>query len=170
MGEELLFPYLIASGVIIGVGATVAMDVWALLLRRFFGIAALNYALVGRWLAYIPRGIFRHDNISTAKPFATELLIGWVAHYLTGIIFALTLIEFIGNDWLIEPSVIPAIAFGLLTVGFPFFLMQPGMGLGVAAAKTPKPNVARLRSITTHLVFGLGLYLSAMISALFVNQ
>ena len=58
------------------------------------------------------------------------------------------------------------------TVGFvlgaivaPFFIMQPGMGLGIAASKTPKPNLARLRSAVTHTVFGVGLYLSALLTA-----
>jgi hypothetical protein len=41
--------------------------------------------------------------------------------------------------------------------------MQPGMGAGIAASKTPNPNVARLRSIVTHTVYGIGLYGSALL-------
>ena len=44
----------------------------------------------------------------------------------------------------------------------PYLIMQPGLGMGIAASKTPKPNVARLRSLVNHTVFGLGLYLSAL--------
>jgi len=44
--------------------------------------------------------------------------------------------------------------------------MQPGMGPGVAASKTPRPNVARLRSLTSHTIFGVGLYAAAFVSAL----
>jgi hypothetical protein len=36
--------------------------------------------------------------------------------------------------------------------------MQPGMGLGIAASRAPDPRAARLRSLTTHAIFGLGLY------------
>jgi hypothetical protein len=43
----------------------------------------------------------------------------------------------------------------------PFFTMQPSFGLGIAASKTPHPNQARLKSLMTHTVFGVGLYLSA---------
>jgi hypothetical protein len=43
--------------------------------------------------------------------------------------------------------------------------MQPGLGLGIAASRTPQPNVARLRSLATHAVFGLGLYAAAAILA-----
>jgi hypothetical protein len=70
-----------------------------------------------------------------------------------------------GLDWARQPSPGAAIAFGILTVAAPFFVMQPGMGLGIAASKTPKPNVARLRSLATHTIFGLGLYASALLLA-----
>jgi len=168
MNADILISDIIANGIIIGAGATAAMDLWAYILQRFFAIAPLNYALVGRWLAYMPRGIFYHKNIGTVKPATAELAVGWAAHYLTGIIFSITLIVFTGNDWLGEPSILFALAFGALTIGFPFFLMQPCMGLGIAAAKTPKPNLARLRSLQTHLVFGLGLYFSATLRTLFL--
>jgi len=56
---------------------------------------------------------------------------------------------------------LPALVYGVVTIVFPFFIMQPSLGLGVAASKTPKPSRARLKSLATHTVFGLGLYLSA---------
>jgi Protein of unknown function (DUF2938) len=59
---------------------------------------------------------------------------------------------------------------GLFTVVAPFFVMQPGMGVGIAASKTPKRGMARLRSIVTHAVFGVGLYGSAWISALLIRS
>ncbi len=60
--------------------------------------------------------------------------------------------------WMERPTVLPALAFGVATVVVPFFTLQPSFGLGVAASKTPKPNQARLKSLMTHAVFGLGLY------------
>jgi hypothetical protein len=50
----------------------------------------------------------------------------------------------------------------LATVLFPFLIMQPSLGLGVAASRTPNPMQARLKSLVTHTVFGIGLYLSAL--------
>ncbi|MEH6446186.1 MAG: DUF2938 domain-containing protein [Oceanospirillaceae bacterium] len=167
MSDELLLSKLVTNAVIIGIGATVVMDIWAILLQRIFGIAPLNFAFVGRWLAYMPRGVVCHDDISRVEPVAVEAVVGWVAHYLIGIIFAIVLLMFTGNAWLMEPSLLPAITFGALTVTFPYFIMQPCLGLGIAAAKTPKPNVARFRSLLTHVVFGLGLYFSAIINVLF---
>ena len=168
MNDELLFR-LFTSSVIIGIGATLVMDLWGILLQRIFGIVPLNYALVGRWLANIPRGAFCHENISMVKPVALESAIGWISHYLIGIIFTAALIIFTGNKWLIEPSIVAAVTFGALTVAFPFFIMQPCFGFGIAAAKTPKPNVARFRSLLIHLVFGLGLYFTAKINLLFLE-
>jgi hypothetical protein len=36
------------------------------------------------------------------------------------------------------------------------------MGLGIAARRAPNPAMARLHSLVTHAVFGLGLYLTAL--------
>jgi hypothetical protein len=47
-------------------------------------------------------------------------------------------------------------------VVFPLFILQPSLGLGVAASKSPKPAQARLKSLVTHTVFGLGLYACAL--------
>jgi Protein of unknown function (DUF2938) len=66
-----------------------------------------------------------------------------------------------GQDWARQPSLGPAISVGLLTVVAPFLVMQPCMGFGIAASKAQGPNVMRLRSLVTHLIFGVGLYGSA---------
>jgi hypothetical protein len=58
--------------------------------------------------------------------------------------------------------VLPALLFGIGTVIFPFLIMQPSFGLGIAASKTPKPTQARLKSLVTHTVFGVGLYVCAL--------
>lgn len=50
MNDGILFSELITYGGILGLGATAVMDLWAAFLKRMFGIASLNYGLVGRWL------------------------------------------------------------------------------------------------------------------------
>jgi hypothetical protein len=165
MNEELLLSNIIFNAIIIGIGATLVMDFFALFQQRFFSIVALNYALVGRWLICIPKGVFRHKNILLTQPVYMESVVGWFVHYGIGVIFAAIMIVFTGNNWLIEPTITASIIFGILTVIFPYFLMQPCLGFGIAAAKTPKPNVARIRSLIAHTVFGLGLYLSALINS-----
>lgn len=150
---------------LIGVGATLVMDLWGWLLRRVYGVSGLDYRLVGRWLGHMPRGQFRHDGIGRAPAVGAEALIGWTAHYGIGIAFACGLVIAAGAGWLQQPTPMPAIAAGLTTVVLPYFVMQPAFGLGIAGARTPDPTAARLRSLITHLVFGIGLYLAARLVA-----
>ena len=152
---------------LIGLGATMVMDLWAIARKRVFGIAAPNYGLVGRWAGSLPRGRFRHASIAAAPPVRGERLIGWTFHYLTGIAFAAILPGIWGAGWLRQPTLGPALIVGIGTVAAPFLVMQPGMGAGIAAWRTPRPAAARFQSLVTHAIFGLGLYLTgAGISAL----
>ncbi len=152
--------------IIIGIGATALLDVWALLLSKF-GINSLNFCIVGRWLCLMRYGKWKHLAISKTAAQPNECAIGWFSHYFIGVIFALVFILLLPNHWLTAPSLMPALFFGVLTVVIPFFLMQPALGLGIAAAKTSKPITARIKSILSHAVFGVGLYLSALALSLF---
>jgi hypothetical protein len=44
-----------------------------------------------------------------------------------------------------------------------WFLLQPGLGLGVAASRLPHPNRVRALNLAAHVVFGLGLYATALL-------
>lgn len=155
----------LAGTFLVGVGATVAMDLWAIARRRLLGIPAPDYGLVGRWLAHMPQGRFRHDAIAAAPPMRGERLIGWTAHYLVGIAFAAILVGLWGSAWLRHPTIAPALIVGIGTVAAPFLVMQPGMGAGIAASRTPRPAAARLQSFVTHAIFGLGLYASGWVAS-----
>ena len=153
----------LGNALFIGAGATLVMDLWTLARTRLFGTPPANYALVGRWIAHMAFGRFRHERIAAAPPVPGERAIGWTAHYLIGIAFAGLLLAFSGPAWTRQPTFGPALAFGIATVTAPFLLMQPGMGAGIAASRTPQPNAARLQSLVTHAVFGIGLYASALV-------
>jgi hypothetical protein len=152
----------ILGAIAIGIGATLLMDLWNLFLKRTFGIPSLNYCLLGRWLRHMPGGTFRHASITAAprKPF--ECAVGWIAHYTIGVTFALGFVVLASGDWLVRPTLLPALLYGIGTVVFPFFIMQPSFGLGIAASRTPGPAQARLKSLVTHTVFGVGLYACAI--------
>jgi hypothetical protein len=156
---------MIVRAVLVGIGATLVMDLWAVLLKRGFGVRPLDYAMLGRWLGHMPAGTFAHARIAAAPAIPGERAIGWAAHYATGVAFAALLLAACGADWARQPTAGPALLTGLLTMAAPFLVMQPGMGLGIAASKAPQPNVARLRSLATHMVFGAGLYASAWVLA-----
>jgi hypothetical protein len=125
-----------------------------------------NYALVGRWLAYMPQGRFHHASIARSGPRRGEHVIGWTAHYLIGVAFAAPLAAVAGRAWFDSPTLLPALAIGFATVAAPFLVMQPAMGAGIAASRTPNPPAARMQSILTHAIFGLGLYAAAMLIGL----
>lgn len=135
--------------IIIGIGATIVFDMWLLFLKRI-GVKTMNMAFIGRWAGHLAQGRFAHDSIAASPAVGGEQALGW-------------LVAVAGQGWLHAPSIGPALAVGIATVGAPLFVMQPSMGLGVASSKTPTPFKNCLRSLANHAVFGLGLYLSALI-------
>jgi hypothetical protein len=153
----------VLSLALIGVGATLVMDAWSIVRKQLFGIPPADYGMVGRWIGHMTHGQFRHERIAAAPPIPGERILGWSVHYLIGIVFAAALVWIVGSEWLRRPTLAPALAVGIVTVTAPFFVMQPGMGAGIAASRTPKPNAARLQSLITHTVFGFGLWAAAWV-------
>jgi hypothetical protein len=149
----------------IGIGATATMDAWLSIQKRM-GARALDFALIGRWAGHLLRGKFAHASIARAPPVWGERAWGWLMHYAVGIAFAGVLVGLRGHEWAHSPSLLPAVALGVATVVLPLFVMQPAMGAGFASAKTATPFKNSLRSLANHTVFGLGLYLSAVVLAL----
>lgn len=152
---------------LIGVGATAVLDLWLVMLKRL-GAPTGSFALIGRWVAHMARGQFFHASIAQAQPVRNELGIGWVTHYAVGIAFAAVLVALQGSSWLHHPIFLPAFLTGVATVAMPLFVMQPAMGLGVAASKTPTPLQNCIRSVANHAVFGAGMYLAAIVVAGFI--
>ncbi len=152
----------IHGAIAIGIGATLVMDVWNLFLKRAFSIPSLSYCLLGRWFRHMAAGTVRHASISAAAQKSHECTVGWIAHYTIGVILALGFVTFASGDWLARPTALPALIYGIVTVAFPFFIMQPSFGLGIAGSKSPNPMRTRLKSVVTHLVFGVGLYVCAL--------
>ena len=155
--------HLLIKTVITGLVATAIADAWTLARRKWFGTPLPNYGLVGRWIAHMPRGRFRHASIAAAAPVRGESVIGWTIHGLVGIAFAFLLLAVAGGEWFGHPTPLPALLLGLTTVAAPFFVMQPAMGAGVAASRTPRPGASRLHSLVFHGFFGLGLYAGGLV-------
>lgn len=149
---------------LVGFGATAVMDVWLQLLKCL-GVATQGFGLIGRWVGHLLRGRVAHASIAKAEPVAGELLWGWLTHYAVGVLFAGLLVFAAGHTWLVSPTLLPALAAGVLTVAAPLLIMQPSMGAGFFASKTPSPARSCTRSLLNHTVFGLGLYLSASLVA-----
>lgn len=150
---------------LVGIGGTVALDIWAVLLARFFGVPGVNWPMVGRWIGNMPSGRFAHENMAAARPVACETMIGWGAHYIIGIGYGLLVFAFWGVPWLEHPTLLPPLIVSWALLIAPYFIMMPGMGSGIAGSKTPRPAVTRFKSVVGHSVFGLGMYATAAVLA-----
>lgn len=154
---------LLVKGVVAGFGATVLMDVWAILLWKAFGQSRPNWAPVGRWFWHLKNGVVFHDDIGKAEPYAHELALGWLSHYAVGILYGVILALIVGDGWFAAPTFLPAWILGIVTVGAGWFLLQPGLGIGVAASKLPNANKVRVLNLVSHTVFALGLFGTALL-------
>jgi hypothetical protein len=149
---------LIGYGTVLGVVATLAMDIWALILHVVAKQNRPNWRPAGRWFVAVSRGRFLHENIAALEPHRQENLIGWTGHYAVGILYGIVFAAIVGTGWQQAPTFLPAFVFGIVTVGAGWFIMQPGMGLGLAASKTPNPHKVRGLNLAGHTIFALGLY------------
>lgn len=147
--------------ILIGIGATIIMDGWLLLLNAL-GVPTLNFSLIGRWAAYWRHGIWAHQSIAKAAAVRGELALGWAIHYVVGIGIAAFAVAVCGTEWMRNPTLPAALAVGLASVAAPWLVMQPAMGAGIAAANTPTPGKNRIRSLVNHTVFGGGLFVAAL--------
>lgn len=151
----------------IGIGATFIVDMWNLFIRHAFNIRSLDNCLLGRWISHMPKGKFIHLSINNAQKMPYECLIGLIAHYSIGVILAIAFVLIVPGKWLDSPTFFPALIYGITTIVFPLFIMQPSLGLGMASSKTSNPALARLKSLMTHTVFGSGLWLCAILMRFF---
>ncbi|AZC03413.1 DUF2938 family protein [Acinetobacter nosocomialis] len=143
----------------LGVGATVIMDIWLLILK-IFKIPTLNFSFLGRWVGWIFQGKLIHQSIAQSPQIQGEYLLGWITHYSVGIIFALSFLVIVGSDWLIHPQFYSALIFGVVTVLIPFLLCNRPWVV-VLLRQNPAPFSELSKSLLNHSFFGCGLYLTA---------
>ena len=152
----------ILIGILIGIGGTVAMDVWSVVLWKVFGEGAPNYGPVGRWTYHLKNGKVFHDSIGNAAPYVHEQALGWAFHYFVGIVYGIVLAWFMGEAWLAGPTLLPALVWGIVTIAAGWFFLHPGLGLGWMASKAPNPMKVRIMGLIAHTVFGLGMWAAAL--------
>jgi hypothetical protein len=149
-------------GVIVGILATVTMDVVAVIALRL-GIAGhgprrTGPDLIGRWIGYLLQRKFRHTDILETPPLRGELLLGLAAHYLIGIALTLLYIDLLVLAH-VTPTALSAVLYGTATTVLPWFLMFPSQGMGWLGLDAPGDAHLARASLANHIVFGLGLAL-----------
>lgn len=148
----------IMQGLAVGLVATLVIDIWAMVLKTF-RLPTANWAMIGRWLGHMPHGRFVQPHIADAEPVAGERYIGWIFHYAVGFVFGIAWLWFVRDLMKLTPGLLSAIVFSLLLIVTPWFIMQPGLGHGIAASRTQKPWLVRGLNLVVHTLFGVGLYL-----------
>lgn len=153
----------VAEIIVVGVIATLAMDLWLSLLLAMTGRPLGSWALVGRWVAGFSHGVFVRQSIAAAPSVRGELAIGWAFHYAVGLAYAAAYIALMQLAFGSAPTFLTAVIIALALLAAPWFLMQPALGQGFVASRTPNPAAVRTINVSVHLVFGLELYVGAVI-------
>lgn len=146
---------------LVGIGATAAVDCFAFILGLFTH-KGHGILYIGRWIAYLFKGTFFHYTIIETPPAGNELLIGWLAHYSIGILFAFALVAMFGKKWLESPNFLAAMIIANITLFFAVCILHPAMGFGVAFTNLPQVGFLLAKIILIHVVYGLGLYFTAI--------
>lgn len=149
---------LIIQSILIGTLTTLFMDGIAWLREKIFQIKPLNYAFVGRWVLSWKDKKYFHENIVTSPTKKHEALWGWCIHYLIGI-FWVFLYLVLNNLYSFDDIFLSILIFSLSTTLVPFLIMQPALGFGLFASKTPSPLVSIKNSLIIHTFFGFGMYI-----------
>ncbi len=145
---------------LMGIFATFFMDLLAgFLAKRKVIYPFISPEAIGRWFLYIFRGRFLHKDINETPALKNEKMWCLISHYLIGVVLAgiylfLNLIFPVIRN---QPWV--ALIFGIATVILPWFLMLPGIGLGVMASKSSNRSLIIRTNLVNHTVFGLGLFI-----------
>jgi hypothetical protein len=148
-----------------GLVATLVLDLWQRLLFAVTGIPPANWALIGRWFAHLPRGRFIHRPIADSAAVPGELALGWGMHYLIGLVYGFAYVGLMVYGLDRSPSLLNGAIFGACSVVIPWFILQPGLGIGVMGRMTPKPAVPILNAFVSHVIYGVALFAGAALAA-----
>ncbi len=155
---------LMIVGIMMGIGGTLVRDSWVRVLGRVFGQPMPNWAMPGRWLGHVPKGVLCHNDIGDAAAIPAERALGWLLHYGVGVVYGIAFLAIAGEAWLESPALFPIWVFSILTITAGWFLLQPGMGLGWGASKTPNPWKVRGLGLVAHTWFAIGMWLVALVA------
>ena len=150
----------IGKWIVVGIFATLTMDLGGTFLRRIGLIAGLDPRLIGRWFASLAGGHPFHRSILDAPPVRGELAVAFVCHYAIGV--SLALIFYAVQTALplrISAAAEAALAlgYGMLTNALPYLIMYPAMGFGVLGLAAPRDLLLTRSAFALHVLYGAGL-------------
>ena len=146
---------------LVGMIATVTMDVLSGVAIKLRLISPLPPSLIGRWFASAARGRPFHHDIGKVTPVNSEIAIAVPVHYAIGVTLALAYLLSSTALGVNPRNPFVALGFGLTTNALPWLIMFPAMGDGWFGADGPPGSRLLLSSLVTHGFYGLGLCLGA---------
>ena len=157
---------LVVWGIVMGVAATITMDVLGSVSRRTGLTVGAKGTWVGRWYLGMARGRFYHSKIDAVPEQSGEKQAALIGHYVIGVVLALVYV--LGAGWMgLSPAgLFLGLAYGLATCVFPWFLVYPALGFGALGIKGPPELKLFTSSVLNHLFYGLGLWWSALVLGL----
>lgn len=148
----------IVEVVLMGVVATLLMDLLAPRLAKMKIIHPLiGSEAVGRWILYMFRGRFIHNDINKTPPLSNEKTVSLLFHYLIGIALAGVYLFWEAKAPAVRQQLWTPLIFGVATVILPWFWLYPSIGIGFFASKAEKKSRYIITSLVNHTNFGLGL-------------
>ncbi|MCA0941955.1 DUF2938 domain-containing protein [Salipiger pacificus] len=154
---------LITFVLVVGIGATIALDLWGLITAKIGWMPGTHWPSVGRWLLGIPAGRLVLDGGDDRAHSVGEVLTGWVFHYAIGIAYAVMFPLFWGVDFISAPTVFPFVLIGVIISTLAgLIILIPGMGGGIFARKLPNAGAMITYVLLAHVVFAIAQYLLAL--------
>ena len=154
----------VPAGVPAGVLATITMDVAMVAASSLGGSAftsnRLDVNMIGRWVAGLLRGRWRHEDIVIEPARRGELGLGILTHYGTGIILTQAFVLMPRREDG-RPGFAAGTAFGIATAALPLLVMFPSMGYGWFGLRSGEAVRVNRIMLLGHTAFGVGIGLWA---------
>lgn len=150
---------IVIFSLIVGIGSTLTLDIWVMLVKWITGIPPTDWGLVARWVLDFRKGHFILDGTRTSPANLQEQVFGWIVHYSVGITYAVLILIVWGAEYIAAPTILPIVIIGfILSTIAGMFILFPGLGAGIMASKLPNQLTMVVYLIVAHAVFAVGQY------------
>ena len=145
--------------ILIGIIATLIMDIGGAIMRKIGITAGAPPELTGKWIHSAFSGNMFVDDIRTSPGEQVAISRFLAYHYVIGIILAAVFYAL--TTGLGAPVLwwMPLL-YGLATTLIPALWMFPGMGFGILGLQGPTEYLLLRTAIINHLFYGIGLTLA----------
>ena len=151
----------IRQRILVGVVATLTMDLLTALSLWLGLVAPLKPALIGRWFAAVARAEPVQADVARLPALRFEVPLALCGHYLIGIALAFAFLALASRLALPARRFDVALGFGLCSNALPWLVMFPAMGYGLFGAHGPAGTRLFVSSLIGHACYGFGLWLGA---------